>query len=533
MKMKSYLSTKPLMFFLIYLNSSILVHPQESNRMRLLDEYINFKMERDNIPGLAVCLVNRNKIVWAKGYGWANTEKKIPMTVNSVFGVASISKSITATAIMQLYEKGLIDIYSPINKYIPLKLKHPDYPAEDLTIAQILNHTASISNGPSLWRTYTCLENKISLEEWAKGYFMPEGEYYNSEGNFARFKPGEGFQYSNAGYALLSYLVEYVTGKSFNSYCRDNIFEPLGMKNSSFNVLDLDNNDIATMYSYGYGWDLEKDLIQKDIDHKKIIQSDYYFPLCNYTSPTFVAGGLYTSAEQLSKFLIFLMNEGIYNNNRILNNESIKKIFNESVSPSFLPDQFAAFGFGGYAMELSNGELVWGHTGADPGKSTFMLFNPEIKIGAIVQANRFIDIRDLIEWMFAEGFSEFGDGKIETTNKNWTQYSNKKERHKIDIVVEANYLPGGSHLYIIGNHRFLGQWIRTGIPLLPQKDGSWARSFSFPDSTKLEFKFTRGSWETEAVNSDGTIPSNYSFMVEKDTVLNIRIEDWKDLFQNE
>jgi hypothetical protein len=162
-----------------------------------------------------------------------------------------------------------------------------------------------------------------------------------------------------------------------------------------------------------------------------------------------------------------------------------------------------------------------------------MLFNPEIKIGAIVQANCFVDIRDLIEWMFAEGFSEFVDSTIETINKNWEQYSSKNEKHKINIVVDANYLPGSSQLYIIGNHRFLGQWIRTGIPLLPQKDGSWARSFSFPDSTKLEFKITRGSWETEAVNSDGTTPPNYSFIVEKDTVLNIRIDDWKDLFQNE
>ena len=134
--------------------------------------------------------------------------------------------------------------------------------------------------------------------------------------------------------------------------------------------------------------------------------------------------------------------------------------------------------------------------------------------------------------MFAEGFSEFSDMSIENINKNWKQYSNKSAKHKVDIVVEANYLPGGSHLYIIGNHRFIGQWIRAGIPLLPQKDGSWSRLFSFPDSTKLEFKITRGSWETEAVNSNGTIPPNFSFIVEKDTVLNIKIDDWKDLLKN-
>ncbi|MEW6194270.1 MAG: serine hydrolase [Bacteroidota bacterium] len=532
MKILYDLLIKVLLCFLIYLNSAAPLHSQIQDKLKLLDEYINIKMERDKVPGLAICLVKDNKIVWAKGYGWANTEKKIPMTMSSVLGVASISKLVTATAIMQLYEQGLIDIHGSINKYLPFKIQHPDFPGHDLTIEQILNHTASISNGPSLWRTFNCLENKMSLEEWTKGYFIPGGKYFNSEGNFERFKPGDGFQYSNAGYGLLSYLVEHVSGKNFNDFCQDNIFEPLGMTNTSFNVTELNENDFATMYSYGYGWDLEKDLIEKDIDRGKIIQSDYFFPLCNYTSPTFAAGGLYTSAEQLSKFLISIMNGGIFNGHQILSKESIKRMFSQDVPSSFLPPQFAAYGLGGYAMKLSNGEPVWGHTGADPGLSTFMLFNPEINLGTIVLANRFVDIRDLIEWLFAEGFAEFNENPKEKINKNWGQYSDKSEKHKVNIVVESNYLPGGSQLYIIGNHRFLGQWIRTGIPMSPQKDGSWLKSFSFPDSTKLEFKITRGSWQSEAVNSDGTIPPNFSYVVEKDTTLNIRIADWKDLFQN-
>jgi len=523
---------KTLAWLLIILNYVTILHSQEPKSMKLLDEYITLKMERDQVPGLSVCLVKDGRIAWSKGYGWANTEKRIPMTVGSVLGAASISKLLTATAIMQLHENNLIDIYNPINKYLPFKIQHPDFTTYDITIAQILNHTASISNGPSLWRTYTCLENKINLEEWTKGYFIPGGKYYNSDGNFGKFKPGNGFQYSNAGYGLLSYLVELISGKSFNEYCRQNIFDPLGMANTSFIISDIDKSDLATMYSYGYGWDLEKDLIQKNIDYEKVIQSDYFFPLCQYTSPTFAAGGLYTSAEQLSKFLISLMNGGVYNGHRILSQESMQRIFSQSVDPSFLPGQFAAFGLGGYAMKLSNDELVWGHTGAGPGTSTYMLFNPEINMGAIVLANRFVDIRDMIEWLFAEGFSEFNDKPLENINKNWEKYSNKKTKRKIDVVVESNYLPGGSQLYIIGNHRFLGQWIRTGIPLLPQKDGNWSRSFTFPDSTKLEFKITRGSWETEAVNADGTIPPNFSFIVEKDTILNIRIDDWKDLLKN-
>lgn len=522
---------KKISLLLIILSCTAIIYSQEQKPMKLLDEYINFKMVRDNIPGLAACLIKDDKIIWAKGYGWADTEKKTLMTTNSVLGVASISKLITAAAVMQLYERNLIDLYSPINKYLPFKIQHPDYPGYDITIAQLLNHTASISNGPSLWRTYTCFENKIKLEEWVKGYFIPGGKYYHREGNFGKFKPGEGFQYSNAGYGLLSYLVELISGESFNEYCRQHIFNPLGMGSTSFVFSEIDKSSLARMYSYGYGWDLERDLIQQEINYRNIIKSDYFFPLCYYTSPVFAAGGLYTSAEQLSKLLIALMNNGFYNKHNILTKESIGKLFGQSVTASFLPDQFMSFGLGGYAMKLSNGEAVSGHTGADPGMSSFILFNPEIKVGAIVLANRFVDIRDLIEWLFAEGYAEYYDKPAGTISKNWEQYSDNKTYYKLNIIVEADYLPGGSQLYIIGNHRFLGQWIRTGIPMAPQKDGTWLSSFCFPESTNVEFKFTRGSWESEAVNSEGKVPPNYSLRVEKDTTLNITIEDWKDLFE--
>lgn len=532
MKTSNSLSMQALILLFIFTNSTTTIYSHEPKYLQTLDEYINIKMERDHVPGLSVCLIKDGDIVWSKGYGWANTEKRIPMTKSSVLGVASISKLITATAVMQLHDQNLINVNSPINKYLPFKIQHPNHPDYDIKISQILNHTASISNGPSLWRTYTCFEKEISLEEWTKSYFLPGGKFYDSDGNFGKHRPGDGFLYTNAGYGLLSYLVEYVSDQSFNEYCKKNIFDPIGMNNTSFVISNLDKNDLAIMYTYGYEWDLERDLIQKNTNYAGIIQSDYFFPLCHYTSPTFAAGGLYSSVEDLSKFLISLMNRDVYNNHRILSKESIERILSPSVDASFLPGQFSAFGLGGYAMKLSNDEPVWGHTGADPGISSYMLFNSEINMGAIVLANRFVDIRDLIEWFFAEGFSEFYDKPIEKISKNWKQYSGKRAKRKIDIMVESNYLPGGSQLYIIGNHRYFGQWMGAGIPLLPGKNGTWSKTFFIPDSTKLEFKITRGSWNSEAVNFDGTIPPNFSFVAEKDTVLNIKIDDWKDLLQN-
>lgn len=101
------------------------------------------------------------------------------------------------------------------------------------------------------------------------------------------------------------------------------------------------------------------------------------------------------------------MNGGIYKGRRILSEESVGRMFSPGVDRSLLPPWFVDLGMGAYAMKLDNGEPVCGHTGADPGISTYMMFNREIDLGAIVLANRFFDIRDLIPWLFAEGAKNY------------------------------------------------------------------------------------------------------------------------------
>ena len=107
-------------------------------------------------------------------------------------------------------------------------------------------------------------------------------------------------------------------------------------------------------------------------------------------------------------------------------------------------------------MYLSNGARVWGHTGADPGQSTLLLFNPETEIGVVVLANRFVDIRDLIEWTFAEGIGEFSAARARKLGGAWNAYTGQQVNHSVALNVLPDYLPGGSQLYVIGNHRYLG-----------------------------------------------------------------------------
>jgi CubicO group peptidase (beta-lactamase class C family) len=526
--MKALPSFAASIFLLTAITANVL-ESQDHEALPLLTTYIDYKMQRDHIPGLAACIIKSDRIVWSRGFGFQNVDEKIPMTTESVVGIASISKIVTAVAVLQLYERGLLDLEAPIKNYLPESIRHPLYPDAVISVAQLLNHSASTSNGPSLWRCYACGEQLLSQKEWVRAYFLPEGVHYHKEGNFGPGEPGKEFLYSNSGYGLLSYIVEAVSGVPFDRYCREKIFAPLKMTNTSFHVADIREGTLATMYSYGYGMDLERDLMVPEADCAKISAGHNFFPLCNYTSATPGAGGLCSSSKELAHLLIALMNNGTYQGARILSEQSVSRILSPSVDSRLLPAQFAAFGLGGYALRLNNGALVWGHTGADPGRSSMMLFNAETKVGAIVLANRFVDIRDLIEWMFAEGVGEYSCTPLEQLGGDWKQYRRDRLQHKITISVRPNYLPGGSRLYVAGNHRYLGNWVRSGVPLTPQRDRSWAATFLVPDSTTLEFKITRGSWSTQAVTLDGRDLPNHTVAVVRDTVVNIVVEDWKDL----
>ncbi|MCK5347536.1 MAG: serine hydrolase, partial [Candidatus Heimdallarchaeota archaeon] len=107
---------------IILMLSILLVHLNNCSRsteLPELDRYIEFKLERDHMPGLAIAIVSSDHLVWSKGYGLANIEKNIKVTPSTLFGTASITKSFTAAAIFQLYEAGKLDIYSPVNDYLP------------------------------------------------------------------------------------------------------------------------------------------------------------------------------------------------------------------------------------------------------------------------------------------------------------------------------------------------------------------------------------------------------------------------------
>ncbi|RLD57136.1 MAG: serine hydrolase, partial [Bacteroidetes bacterium] len=260
---------------------------QSQDSFKELEKYIVSQVIENKIPGIACCVVKENRMIWSGAYGWANIEKGIPMSIDGIMNIASISKTFTATAVMQLWEKEEIRLDTDINLYLPFPVRNPHHPELPITVSQLLTHTSSIVDGDYYDASYSDGDPLISLEDWVTGYLVPGGQFYNEKQNFSKTAPGFEHEYSNVGFGLLGYLVERISGMPFNEYCRVHIQEPLGMKQSGWFIHEIDSSKHITPYEF---------------------TAQENQPLELYSFPNYPDGLLRTSVRELSYFLLAIMN---------------------------------------------------------------------------------------------------------------------------------------------------------------------------------------------------------------------------------
>ena len=328
-----------------------------------LDDFVMAKMEVLEAKGLAVAFIKDNKISWSRNYGYENAETGKKVTDETIFQIASMSKPVTGAAIMQLYERGLIDLDTSINDYLPFDIKNPNFPVYKITVRMLLQHKSSLIDNQDAYReTFSIFRGTpdpdITLEDLLKRYYLAGGDMYDREANFSKKKPGEEADYSNIAFGLLGYIAEQVTGQPFNVYCAENIFVPLGMSSTGWFTTEIDLENFAVMYDGGA-------------------------PLKPYGVASYPDGGLKTTVIDYSKFLIAMMNGGIYQGQRILKQSSVREMMPENPDENLViaPDVFADL------FINTKGHPVPGHLGGDPGVATFSGFNPENGTGMIIFMN--------------------------------------------------------------------------------------------------------------------------------------------------
>ena len=178
---------------------------EELNDYRDEDELLQFiesTMENHLIPGISISIVKDQNIVWEKHFGYSNINQNIPVDENTLFMLASISKTITATALMQLFEDGLFSLNDDINNYLPFNVNHPDYFSTPVTFKMLLTHTSGIKDNWGVMPYYDG-DSDLELGYYLEQYLNPGGEFYNSNSNFIDAMPGTYYDYSNIGAALI------------------------------------------------------------------------------------------------------------------------------------------------------------------------------------------------------------------------------------------------------------------------------------------------------------------------------------------
>lgn len=329
--------------------------------------------------GMSAAAVRGEKLIWSGGVGFADVDEGLAMTSDHIQNIASVSKIVTATAIMQLWEKGAFKLDDDINTHLPFNVRNPQFADEPITFRQLLAHRSSIKDGPSYDESYACGDPEVSLATWIRGYFSQGGSYNDPKTSFHSWRPGTSNPpespraYSNVAYGLLGFLVEQITGKLFSDYCQEYIFRPLKMNHTGWHLSAIDQGQHAKLYS---GFDETSDeLYLAEGGLKKSDLTGNLYPHCLYSFYNYPDGLLRTNVKDLSRFQRAYINEGMLEGERILAKETVNLMLSNT-----------HFGRG-LCWDTYGDEENWGHDGGDPGVATFMGFTTAEKIGVIVFFN--------------------------------------------------------------------------------------------------------------------------------------------------
>lgn len=348
-----------------------------NNDYLVFDLKIKLLMKLAHVPSLSMCVIDDDFNLIYKGYGFSKILTGQRPTKDIIYLVASISKTVCATALMQLYEKGLFDLDDDVNKYLDFEVRNPNHPNVPVTFRMLLAHRSSLagSNLSLDYIHYCFLRNpKKYPYPMIKEMIIPNGSLYK-DFIWNSYTPGSHTDYSSISFILLEHLVEVLSKDKFSNYCKNNIFIPLKMENTSFNLHDLKRNQLAIPY----------------IDFFRI-----FFPL-PIVEGIYAAGGLRSSIEDFSHYVIAHMNGGVWNDVRILNESTVDLMHTQQYMNISHGEAIYGLGFRIWFGNILSRFKPYGHAGCGYGMTTYMGINKSNDRAVIFFMNKAFDFSKKIE----------------------------------------------------------------------------------------------------------------------------------------
>ncbi|GLV55109.1 hypothetical protein KDH_19560 [Dictyobacter sp. S3.2.2.5] len=367
-------------------------------------ERIQREMVERGIPSIAIAVAHGNEILWEEGFGWADRERRIPATPHTLYSLASISKPITATALMVLKERGLLELDHPINDYLEDSKLHAWVgDAGEATVRRVANHTSGL---PLHYQFFYRDE---------PAYQLPSVDATIRRYGHLITPPGERFMYSNLGYGLLNEVIERLSGKSYAAFMREEVFLPLGMLRASINV----GPGLEPYQAQRYG------------------SNGMPYPFYESNHPG--AGEVYCSAHDLMRFSMFHYKQPLPDQKVTLSDEAL----DEMHAPSARQGELTRYGIGWRIYDDVEDHYTIGHSGGMDGVSTLLKIVPAAGVAVAILTNTNGN-KDLQEQIIADIFSAL----IPTYAEKRARGIKQRQQEQKDVT-EAECKPD-PHL--------LGQW---------------------------------------------------------------------------
>ncbi len=327
--------------------------PEVAGPLKVLDAWIQAAVASREEPGLSIGIVYGQDLIWSKGYGFANVEKRIPANASTLYRIASISKVFTATAIMQLRDAGKLQLDDPVSKHLSwFKVKEPSRDAPPITIWTLLTHTSGLARELPLsyWNDlkFPSREEMMRLVPEEPAVFPPETEY----------------KYSNLALAIAGEVVTAVSGEPYPQYVEDHILRPLGMSSSLV-------EPSATAANLAVGYRKHEPGVPREAE--EFIDARALTP----------SAGLASNVEDLAKFVSLEFRDGPAAGSQILKGSTLREMQRvQWLRPDWQNGQGLGFGVRHVGQQVRVGK-----DGAAPGYKSLMEWVPAEKFGVIVLIN--------------------------------------------------------------------------------------------------------------------------------------------------
>jgi CubicO group peptidase (beta-lactamase class C family) len=349
------------------------------------------------LAGMSVIAIRGDSIAYQGYFGKRNIASDLPVNANTRYRIASISKSISAVALMKLYEQNLFQLDDDVSSYLGFTLRNPNFPSDKITFRMLLSHKSSIQDGTG-YNGFLSATSALTPPPISQ-LLTPTGTYYTAN-MFRTERPGTYFNYSNVQFGVIGTLVEKISNQRFDIYVRQNILQPLGIT-GSFNIDDIaaDINDLATLY--------------RRVSNVWTPQADNFNGVAptprNYSTYTIGSNGLVfgpqgnlrISARELAIFTSMISRNGIsLSGVRILNDSTVRRMRNPEYTYTNAAsgnNYYGLFRRWGLGLQISTanptndqvfaGKIMWGHTGEAYGLISDTFIDTATKTGVVFITN--------------------------------------------------------------------------------------------------------------------------------------------------